>query len=136
MALIKCYECEKEISDKAAACPHCGAPKEEQPPQIEEAEIPESLAVVDEPEPITQETVSAPSTEPEPVATMELALVRSRTAAEWIERLGRWVSERGQGEYDNYTALAVLVHEATDADVDTIEPAAEPRSTITEEFLR
>ena len=33
MALIKCYECEKEISDKSPACPHCGAPKEEQPPQ-------------------------------------------------------------------------------------------------------
>jgi len=27
MALIKCYECEKEISDKAPACPHCGARK-------------------------------------------------------------------------------------------------------------
>jgi len=27
MALIKCYECEREISDKAPACPHCGAPK-------------------------------------------------------------------------------------------------------------
>jgi hypothetical protein len=26
MALIKCYECEKEISDKAPACPHCAAP--------------------------------------------------------------------------------------------------------------
>jgi predicted amidophosphoribosyltransferase len=36
MVLIPCYECEKEISDKAPACPHCGAPKEEQPPQIEE----------------------------------------------------------------------------------------------------
>ena len=71
MALIKCYECEKEISDKAPACPHCGAPKEEQPPQIEEAEILESVALVDEPEPITQETVSAPSTEPEPVATKD-----------------------------------------------------------------
>ena len=33
MALIPCYECEKEISDKAPACPHCGAPKEEQPSQ-------------------------------------------------------------------------------------------------------
>ena len=33
MALIPCYECEREISDKAPACPHCGAPKEEQPPQ-------------------------------------------------------------------------------------------------------
>ena len=26
MALIKCPECGKEISDKAAACPHCGLP--------------------------------------------------------------------------------------------------------------
>ena len=26
MALIKCPECEKEISDKAAACIHCGCP--------------------------------------------------------------------------------------------------------------
>lgn len=27
MALIKCYECSKEISDKAKSCPHCGASK-------------------------------------------------------------------------------------------------------------
>jgi hypothetical protein len=27
MALIKCYECSKEISDIAEACPHCGAVK-------------------------------------------------------------------------------------------------------------
>jgi len=27
MALIKCYECSKDISDKANSCPHCGAPK-------------------------------------------------------------------------------------------------------------
>ena len=26
MALIKCGECGKEISDKAASCPGCGAP--------------------------------------------------------------------------------------------------------------
>jgi DNA-directed RNA polymerase subunit RPC12/RpoP len=26
MALIKCSECEKEISDKASACPSCGNP--------------------------------------------------------------------------------------------------------------
>lgn len=26
MALIKCAECGNEISDKAAACPNCGAP--------------------------------------------------------------------------------------------------------------
>ena len=26
MALINCTECGKEISDKAAACPNCGAP--------------------------------------------------------------------------------------------------------------
>jgi len=27
MALIQCQECKQEISDKAAACPHCGAPR-------------------------------------------------------------------------------------------------------------
>lgn len=26
MALIKCEECGKEVSDKAASCPNCGAP--------------------------------------------------------------------------------------------------------------
>ncbi len=26
MALVKCSECGKEVSDKAAACPGCGAP--------------------------------------------------------------------------------------------------------------
>ncbi|MFZ6696827.1 zinc-ribbon domain-containing protein [Stenotrophomonas acidaminiphila] len=26
MALIKCTECGRELSDKAAACPGCGAP--------------------------------------------------------------------------------------------------------------
>lgn len=26
MALIKCPECGKEISDKAASCPNCGFP--------------------------------------------------------------------------------------------------------------
>ena len=28
MALIKCSECGKEISDKAATCPNCGSPTE------------------------------------------------------------------------------------------------------------
>ena len=31
MALIPCYECYKEISEKTPACPHCGAPKDESP---------------------------------------------------------------------------------------------------------
>lgn len=26
MALIRCPECRREVSDKAASCPHCGAP--------------------------------------------------------------------------------------------------------------
>ena len=26
MALIKCKECQKEISDKAVSCPYCGCP--------------------------------------------------------------------------------------------------------------
>jgi len=31
MALIKCFECGKEVSDRAASCPHCGAPTVEPP---------------------------------------------------------------------------------------------------------
>ena len=71
MALIQCYECSREISDKAPACPHCGAPAEEQPTQAEEVEILESVAVEDAPAPIIQETVSASSTEPESAVTKE-----------------------------------------------------------------
>ncbi len=26
MALVNCEECEKEISSRAASCPHCGCP--------------------------------------------------------------------------------------------------------------
>ena len=29
MALIKCYECKGNVSDKALSCPHCGAPGKE-----------------------------------------------------------------------------------------------------------
>jgi hypothetical protein len=29
MALIDCYECNKQISDAAPSCPQCGAPKKE-----------------------------------------------------------------------------------------------------------
>ena len=35
MALINCPECDKEISDKAISCPHCGNPMN-QPVQDEE----------------------------------------------------------------------------------------------------
>lgn len=31
MALIKCNECQKEISDKAISCPFCGNPTQQQP---------------------------------------------------------------------------------------------------------
>jgi predicted amidophosphoribosyltransferase len=27
MALVNCYECRNQVSDKAASCPGCGAPK-------------------------------------------------------------------------------------------------------------
>lgn len=35
MALIKCDECGKEVSDKAASCPGCGAPSAPAPNQSE-----------------------------------------------------------------------------------------------------
>lgn len=36
MALISCSECGKEISDKAASCPHCGNPINQPVPKEEE----------------------------------------------------------------------------------------------------
>lgn len=38
MSLIKCPECDKEISDKVKACPHCGYPFE-QPEEAQKVEI-------------------------------------------------------------------------------------------------
>lgn len=35
MALITCQECEKEVSDKAATCPNCGAPINDKTTEIE-----------------------------------------------------------------------------------------------------
>jgi len=34
MAIVKCYECEREVSDSAASCPHCGAPFAKSQPQV------------------------------------------------------------------------------------------------------
>ena len=36
MALIKCPECGKEVSDKASSCPNCGHPIEDQTVEVEE----------------------------------------------------------------------------------------------------
>lgn len=30
MSLINCPECDREISDRAAACPHCGCPVDDE----------------------------------------------------------------------------------------------------------
>lgn len=38
MALIKCKECGKEISDQAATCPNCGCPVKSQEPQLNPGE--------------------------------------------------------------------------------------------------
>lgn len=34
MALVQCTECSREISDKAASCPHCGAPRTAPTPSL------------------------------------------------------------------------------------------------------
>ena len=49
MALIKCLECEKDVSDKALTCPHCGAPIEVQKTnnenQLKFPELPKNLHI-------------------------------------------------------------------------------------------
>ena len=34
MAMIKCAECSRDISDKAVSCPHCGAPLQPRSTQV------------------------------------------------------------------------------------------------------
>lgn len=61
MALIACSECNKQISDKAAACPHCGAP-------------------------VSRSSAPSPELQPErPMATAAVPLVKKGThPATWI----------------------------------------------------
>jgi hypothetical protein len=98
MALIPCYECEKKISDKALACPHCGAPKEEQPPQDdlpdrvwwvakEVAEIPESVAVVDEPDAMINRI--------DEEGDLDLSHLTSPDGLELPKRVGGWLNLSG-----------------------------------------
>lgn len=47
MALIKCPECNNQISDKADACPHCGMPVKEMLSKISKRECPECGAMVE-----------------------------------------------------------------------------------------
>lgn len=45
MALVKCKECDHEISDKASTCPQCGAPQENKPKEIEEPKGPKQYSL-------------------------------------------------------------------------------------------
>ena len=45
MPLIFCYECSKEISDKAPACPHCGAPAKIRSDHVEEPQVTQHQAI-------------------------------------------------------------------------------------------
>ena len=36
MPLTKCPDCDKQISDLAPACPHCGRPMKTRPPDVED----------------------------------------------------------------------------------------------------
>jgi hypothetical protein len=59
MALIKCSECTKEISDKASACPQCGAPVEKtEYTKIEQKFTQETIRSPQNPQ--TKEVTSAP----------------------------------------------------------------------------
>lgn len=66
MAMIKCSECGKEISDKASSCPHCGCPMEEimkangekEAEKAEFKEVPKEEKVKEDKEPMSPEKKS------------------------------------------------------------------------------
>lgn len=45
MALIKCPECNHEISDQASSCPHCGFPISKKPSEVKDDNIKKSFTV-------------------------------------------------------------------------------------------
>ena len=45
MAIIKCPECGREVSDKATACPQCGAPVQAHPLSAPAPPTPVAVAV-------------------------------------------------------------------------------------------
>lgn len=61
MALTKCTECDKEISDKSKFCPHCGLPFPEHTPQ-------EDREVFDKEEVLKEEVIPVNNQEMKPVS--------------------------------------------------------------------
>lgn len=68
MALINCPECGKEVSDKAAACPHCGNPL-----MVEELMVEEMSA----PQP-SEESINVATSAPAPEAIYECKQCKSQ----------------------------------------------------------
>lgn len=62
MALIKCPECGRDISDKAKACIHCGypIPRAQEHPVSAEPEQAKEAPIVEEPAPVEEQPVKPP----------------------------------------------------------------------------
>lgn len=45
MALVRCSDCGKEVSDKAKACPNCGCPISKDMEKVEICETPHPIAI-------------------------------------------------------------------------------------------
>ena len=105
MALIKCYECEKEISDKAPACPHCGAPKEALPPQTRESPLRKmSLATLHKQDPALWEERLG--------AYLQTGLFKARPELYWAQVVLRDMESEGipmQRAYEKQLALAAII---------------------------
>ena len=92
MALIKCYECGKEISDKAPACPHCGAPKKM------------SLATLHKQDPALWEGRFGEH--------LQTGLFKAQPELYWAQVILRELESEGipmQGAYEKQLALASII---------------------------
>ena len=77
MALIKCPECGRDISDKAKACIHCGypIPRVQEHPSCTETEQAKATLVVEEPAPIEERSVKPPMSKKQKTIICLIALV-------------------------------------------------------------
>ncbi|MBQ0046314.1 MAG: zinc ribbon domain-containing protein [Prevotellaceae bacterium] len=133
MALIKCPECGKEVSEKASSCPHCGYPLAAYVENLKKGAInPEEIPAAPstpstsstQSTPSTSSTKSTPSVDPAKkkksgatAAVITLVILILASAAVWF------LFFRGGSDEDERTAYENVLRYQTEEKMDSLEEA-------------